>query len=381
MLAYKEKRHIINHSYQTQADNIVGKMTMAALDREMLGKEVVPSGPTRLEPIFPAQRYELPSVQLHQPINRSILAFNVNAPSNNALPPLPPGTTINPNTLEVPLHQVGLFRVHNGVGKELVCNNSWVATIAPVDLPPNAHTLIRVKITTNPQDIRVFSRGVGQTSISVVSSSRFNFDPSMTVIVPAEVTVFFHFLDGPNGIKTVRKEADLDAILKTMNDVYQRNHAGFTFVKRGVNPALRVPGLGGQVPAVRVHGHGGPDFDAIGKNEKPDILFDIFFVGSLADLSDPAKIEMNNLLAITTRPPDDSKPLRCCICRDAQASDPAGIDPGKTLAHEAGHALGEDDDQGNTDSLMFFKQSGQTDTRINAAMAQRMLSSFKSFPP
>ncbi len=36
VLAYKRKRSIINPSYQTQADNIVGRMTMAALDREML---------------------------------------------------------------------------------------------------------------------------------------------------------------------------------------------------------------------------------------------------------------------------------------------------------------------------------------------------------
>jgi peptidoglycan hydrolase-like protein with peptidoglycan-binding domain len=35
VLAYKRKRKIINHSYQTQADDIVGKMTIAAMDREM----------------------------------------------------------------------------------------------------------------------------------------------------------------------------------------------------------------------------------------------------------------------------------------------------------------------------------------------------------
>ena len=37
--SYKDNRHIINYSYQTQADNIVGKMTIAALDKEMLEKE------------------------------------------------------------------------------------------------------------------------------------------------------------------------------------------------------------------------------------------------------------------------------------------------------------------------------------------------------
>lgn len=39
VLAYKRKRKIINFSYQTQADNIVGKMTIASLDREMVLEE------------------------------------------------------------------------------------------------------------------------------------------------------------------------------------------------------------------------------------------------------------------------------------------------------------------------------------------------------
>jgi peptidoglycan hydrolase-like protein with peptidoglycan-binding domain len=39
VLAFKRKRSIINRSYQTQADNIVGKMTIAALDTEMLARE------------------------------------------------------------------------------------------------------------------------------------------------------------------------------------------------------------------------------------------------------------------------------------------------------------------------------------------------------
>jgi hypothetical protein len=39
VLAYKRKRQIINHSYQTQADDIVGKMTIATMDREMLTAE------------------------------------------------------------------------------------------------------------------------------------------------------------------------------------------------------------------------------------------------------------------------------------------------------------------------------------------------------
>ena len=39
ILAYKTRRSIINYAYQRSPDNIVGKMTMASLDREMVAWE------------------------------------------------------------------------------------------------------------------------------------------------------------------------------------------------------------------------------------------------------------------------------------------------------------------------------------------------------
>ena len=39
VLAYKQRRKIINYSYETQADNIVGKMTIASLDGEMFARQ------------------------------------------------------------------------------------------------------------------------------------------------------------------------------------------------------------------------------------------------------------------------------------------------------------------------------------------------------
>jgi hypothetical protein len=39
VLQFKTKRHIINHKYQSRPDNIVGKMTIAALDAELWRKE------------------------------------------------------------------------------------------------------------------------------------------------------------------------------------------------------------------------------------------------------------------------------------------------------------------------------------------------------
>lgn len=63
VLAYKRKRTIINRSYQTQADDIVGRMTIAALDKEMREKEApagsaeilarTPDGTCSLQTLFP----------------------------------------------------------------------------------------------------------------------------------------------------------------------------------------------------------------------------------------------------------------------------------------------------------------------------------------
>ena len=39
VLSFKQKREIINRAYQTKPDNIVGKMTIAAMDIELFNKQ------------------------------------------------------------------------------------------------------------------------------------------------------------------------------------------------------------------------------------------------------------------------------------------------------------------------------------------------------
>src|SRR5882757_3396448 len=46
VLAYKRKRNIVNRTYQTTADDTVGKMTVAAMDKELLAREIVPDANT-----------------------------------------------------------------------------------------------------------------------------------------------------------------------------------------------------------------------------------------------------------------------------------------------------------------------------------------------
>jgi hypothetical protein len=49
VLAYKKRRRIINYAYQTQEDSIVGKMTIASLDRDVAAREAKPAD-TPLKP-------------------------------------------------------------------------------------------------------------------------------------------------------------------------------------------------------------------------------------------------------------------------------------------------------------------------------------------
>lgn len=47
VLAYKTKRSIINFTYQSRADDIVGKMTIARMDAEMAAVEAKPAALVR----------------------------------------------------------------------------------------------------------------------------------------------------------------------------------------------------------------------------------------------------------------------------------------------------------------------------------------------
>jgi hypothetical protein len=314
VLAYKRRRHIINPAYQTQADNIVGKMTIASLDRELLSKEaepVEPAGPVRFEVLAPIQPYRSP--RHVDALERHALTAMTSAKLNVlGSPSFPPGMTLSPSTLKLHRNDVGIVRVHNGVGKELECSDRSIATMAPLDLSANAHTLTRVKITRDPEDIRVFGHGAGTVSISVVSKSRLNFDPFLKVVVKQNVGVFFHFVDGRPGVKTSRKATEVAGVLRTMNTIYDNSDANFTFVEAGSNPALSLPQVGGSIGAVRIRrSGGGPDWDALTAAQKPSAFINVFFVNQIMDMTDMGAPVLNDVLAITSRPPGDTPCFMC----------------------------------------------------------------------
>jgi hypothetical protein len=161
-----------------------------------------------------------------------------------------------------------------------------------------------------------------------------------------------------------------------MNDIYQDNHAGLRFGFPFVDPSLHIPGLGSQVPGVRVSDQSiTPDFTTVSSQFNSTRLFNVFFVGRFIDLDDPTN-PRPSIHAQTTGPPigpKSPKPLRCCLCRDALNGDPPDFDWGETLAHEAGHALGERDDLNDPHLLMFKFGDRRIGTRIDSETARRMI--------
>lgn len=75
VLAYKRAFNIINRAYQTQADNIVGKMTIASLDEAIRVLDGTPGVPRR--PAFPGPHPQSPPVE----------------PPEASVPALPPQST------------------------------------------------------------------------------------------------------------------------------------------------------------------------------------------------------------------------------------------------------------------------------------------------
>jgi len=114
VLAYKRKRNIINLSYQKQADNIVGKMTMAALDREMVAKESVPARPIQIKVLHPIPRAEAPSASSGGSTLRLGFKFDVDPRD------FPGG---NFSKIRITPNGFGSLEIVNGIGATIRCLN------------------------------------------------------------------------------------------------------------------------------------------------------------------------------------------------------------------------------------------------------------------
>jgi hypothetical protein len=137
VLAYKKKRNIINRSYQTQADNIVGKMTIASLDDEMQKLEAVPRGPVR---IVPRSHWTM------RPVSYVVASFGAT------------GKTFGTNAfveLTMPPGSIGIFDVVDGSPGSIAIEDPGIAKIKPSGKQVASGD--RFAVTENRQSFQVLS--------------------------------------------------------------------------------------------------------------------------------------------------------------------------------------------------------------------------------
>ena len=312
----------------------------------------------------------------------------------NALPSLS-----NAN-IEVRPNEIVSCTVINAAGREMFLKRAGTPTTSTSHIFASAKLLDpgqpeggqngRVKIVHDPQVVNVRGLSPGRNDIVfTMPASRF-VDIVGTVTVLLDVKVFFHFMDGPSGIRTSKTPGIEDAFIRVMNRIY-RGQVGIVWASAGAQsltePAAKpFTDMSGNV-GLRVTRSGStPDQIAIISHRKSEFLFNVFFIGNMIDIS--LSMAPEDFLGLTTSSGNFISrfligPGRCCLLRDPQPSDPAGIKWGQVLAHEAGHALDEDDitDEAKKDHLMFFSASKGTGSKIPSLSAFDMLLSALAFPP
>lgn len=169
VLAYKTKRNIVNRRQQTKPDAIVGKMTVVALDAELLLAEQTIRSSPRIVAVFPSGAVKSrQSFNLRSTPSPAASRGFVNT-SFAAFPRIvPPG---NIRTMVIKRRHLGSFMVADGVGGNVQCLDESVGVVFDPS-EPQAHGG-KMSITRNPQSFTVLGKNLGDTFISASGTGSF----------------------------------------------------------------------------------------------------------------------------------------------------------------------------------------------------------------
>ncbi|HZS53464.1 MAG TPA: hypothetical protein VFA65_03605 [Bryobacteraceae bacterium] len=359
VFAFKQKRNIINRSYQTKPDNIVGKMTIAELDREILALEPL-SGRTQIQPLGRAQNL---SISSGARVSASpFVAFKIGADQGFQGGPqiiVPKGASISPFLLTLIAGQPQNFNVINGKGGVVGCMDNDIAIVSDPS-EPLAHGGT-MSVSRDRQVFSIAGRATGTTAIVATDKSRTGFGDMLTVSVqaaPQLVTIAFHFLGGPPEVASNRNKNSVAAAVATMNNIYQ-GQASITFQIAGIDSSpLVIPELQNRALHL-LQRELSSDWKAVTKRRSANAHLNVFFAG---------KIFVEDVFPLRGRPIAlSSNPrTRQFVSRDTIIQDDLrGVELGVLLAHEAGHTLGEDDNE-VADDLMNGSAPGRIITRAAA---------------
>ena len=298
--------------------------------------------------------------------------------------------------IEVRPNEVVSFTVINAVGREIFVGNEGDLTGLKAQMfDPSKSKSSQfgfVKIVQSPQVVHVRGLSPGRSPIMFRKPASIVNEGGGTVTVLLDAKVLFHFVDGPPGIKTSRTPGVEAAFITTMNRIY-RGQVGIVFASAGsqtlTEPAAKPEfPVGRPISGLPVSKFGTPPQKAIVNHRKPEHLFNVFLIGNMIDVGGAFEGAAEEFLGLTSGSRGSIGrslfgPGRCCLLRDPQPGDAPGIDYEEVVAHEAGHALDEDDitDGAKKDHLMFQSASGKTGVKIPRSSARRMMQSAISFPP
>jgi hypothetical protein len=159
-------------------------------------------------------------------------------------------------------------------------------------------------------------------------------------LFPRDVKVAFHFLGGPSGVATTRGRNGIDAAIETIKSIYE-DQTHITFSSGGIFGPIVVPELAQKAVLSLARTKRTDDWIAVVK-KRSAATFNVFFAGKIEVVDTLFK---NQAVALTDKPGSSTFLNRDCIMQD----DLKGVDLGLALAHEAAHALGEDDNSAEGD--------------------------------
>ena len=370
VLNYKRARQIINTARQTQADDIVGRMTVAALDAELLTAES-PKGPIRIEPVFTAERRYSQS-QLKA---RALVAFGL-----NDFPAFPGSPAISSPAFELTPGGFTRFTVTGGANCTVDTLDHGVALVVDPNIP-NAHGG-KLSVTTDPQDF-VLQAGMSVGNTLIVAQRKgkqafpFGFDTAFASVLVSralpkrEVTIAFNFVDGPGRVQTKRAEdSALDAVITALNAIYEaQTHITF---RRAPGSRFKVTDLAprdAKIGVVFEKRQRTEDWNKI-TSHRTGAIVNVFFVGEIVMNDTPFS---NSAVALSQTFGTPNFVRRDSFLQD----DLKGNSFERTLAHECGHTFGANDNSIDGD-LMQSPGSGKT---ISDQAAAGMNTSLASAPP
>ena len=164
VLAYKQKRNLVNRNYQTSADNIAGKMTIASMDAELC--KWTPKEGIKLRVVSPVpDSYDHTPHVITKPAagggGGAMLAFSF-SPALYGPPSFSSGPIVSLN-----IGQTAVVEVKNGAGGTIMTGDPKIAALRDA----GNHNAAMIKITTDPQTIVIAGLHRGGAVIIVDTAS------------------------------------------------------------------------------------------------------------------------------------------------------------------------------------------------------------------